>query len=223
LNPFALEADISGTDSPAARRNNHLRCDRQLSFKELSPMSSGWILLGIIVVIALFIFAAYNRLVALSQRVSQAFADIDVQLKQRHDLIPNLVETVKGYASHERGTLDDVIKARNSAMSAQGPAQVSAAENQLSGALGRLIALSEAYPDLKANTNFQQLQTELSDIENKIAASRRFFNNAVQEYNTGIQQLPAALFAGALGFTRKDFFDLGEQRGQLEQAPSVKF
>jgi LemA protein len=100
---------------------------------------------------------------------------------------------------------------------------VSAAENQLSGALGRLIALSEAYPDLKANTNFQQLQTELSDIENKIAASRRFFNNAVQEYNTGIQQLPAALFAGSLGFTRKDFFDLGEQRGQLEQAPSVKF
>jgi LemA protein len=186
-------------------------------------MSSGWILLGVLVVIALFVFAAYNRLVALSQRVSQAFADIDVQLKQRHDLIPNLVETVKGYASHERGTLDDVIKARNAAMSAQGPGQVSAAENQLSGALGRLIALSEAYPDLKANTNFQQLQTELSDIENKIAASRRFFNNAVQEYNTGIQQLPAALFAGALGFTRKDFFDLGEQRGQLEQAPSVKF
>jgi LemA protein len=186
-------------------------------------MSSGWILLGVLVVIALFVFAAYNRLVALSQRVSQAFADIDVQLKQRHDLIPNLVETVKGYASHERGTLDDVIKARNAAMSAQGPGQVSAAENQLSGALGRLIALSEAYPDLKANTNFQQLQTELSDIENKIAASRRFFNNAVQEYNTGIQQLPAALFAGALGFTHKDFFDLGEQRGQLEQAPSVKF
>lgn len=186
-------------------------------------MSSGWILLGIVVVIALFVFAAYNRLVALSQRVSQAFADIDVQLKQRHDLIPNLVETVKGYAQHERGTLDDVIKARNAAMTAQGPAQVSAAENQLSGALGRLIALSEAYPDLKANANFQQLQGELSDIENKIAASRRFFNNAVQEYNTGIQQLPAALFAGALGFTRKDFFDLGEQRGQLEQAPSVKF
>jgi LemA protein len=223
VNPFIPKADLPEADSPAARRNNRLRCDRQLSFKELSPMSSGWILLGIVVVIALFVFAAYNRLVALSQRVSQAFADIDVQLKQRHDLIPNLVETVKGYASHERGTLDDVVKARNAAMTAQGPAQVSAAENQLSGALGRLIALSEAYPDLKANTNFQQLQTELSDIENKIAASRRFFNNAVQEYNTGIQQLPAALFAGALGFTRKDFFDLGEQRGQLEQAPSVKF
>ncbi len=120
-------------------------------------MSTGWIVLGVIVIIVLFAFGAYNRLVALSQRVSQAFADIDVQLKQRHDLIPNLVETVKGYASHERGTLDDVIKARNSAMSAQGPAQVGAAENQLSGALGRLIALSEAYPDLKANANFQQL------------------------------------------------------------------
>jgi LemA protein len=186
-------------------------------------MSSGWILLGVVVVIALFAFAAYNRLVALSQRVSQAFADIDVQLKQRHDLIPNLVETVKGYATHERGTLDDVIKARNAAITAQGPAQISAAEGQLTGALGRLIALSEAYPDLKANANFQQLQSELSDIENKIAASRRFFNNAVQEYNTGIQQLPAALFAGALGFTRKEFFDLGETRGQLEQAPSVKF
>ena len=153
-------------------------------------MSTGWIVLGVIVILVLFAFAAYNRLVALSQRVGQAFADIDVQTKQRHDLIPNLVETVKGYASHERGTLDDVIKARNSAMSAQGPAQVGAAENQLSGALGRLIALSEAYPDLKANANFQQLAGELSDLENKIASSRRFFNNAVQEYNTGICWMP---------------------------------
>ena len=186
-------------------------------------MSVGWIVLGIIIVLAIMAFAAYNRLVALSQRVGQAFADIDVQLKLRHDLIPNLVETVKGYAAHERGTLDDVVKARNAAMSAQSPAQVSAAETQLSGALGRLIALSEAYPDLKANANFQQLQSELSDVENKIAASRRFFNNAVQEYNTGIQQLPAVLFASALGFGRKDFFDLGEARPQMDQAPSVKF
>ena len=184
---------------------------------------SGWIILGILVVLVLFAFSAYNRLVALSQRVSQAFADIDVQLKQRHDLIPNLVETVKGYASHERGTLDEVIKARNAAISAQGPAQVSAAEGQLSGALGRLIALSEAYPDLKANANFQQLAGELSDIENKIADSRRFFNNAVSEYNTGIQQMPAALFAGTFGFTRKEFFDLGASRTELEAAPSVKF
>ena len=186
-------------------------------------MSSGWILLGVVVVIALFAFAAYNRLVALSQRVSQAFADIDVQLKQRHDLIPNLVETVKGYATHERGTLDDVIKARNAAMAAHGPAQVSAAEGQLTGALGRLIALSEAYPDLKANANFQQLQSELSDIENKIAASRRFFNNAVQEYNTGIQRFPAALFAGALGFHEKTFFDLGDTRTTVGETPTVKF
>ena len=150
-------------------------------------MSTGWIVLGVIVALVVFAFAAYNRLVALSQRVKQAFADIDVQLKQRHDLIPNLVETVKGYAAHERGTLDDVIKARNAAMSVQGPAQVGAAENQFGGALGRLIALSEAYPELKANPKFQQLASELSDLENKIAASRRFFSNAVQEYNTGIQ------------------------------------
>ena len=186
-------------------------------------MSAGWIVHGLIVVVVLWALMAYNRLVALSQRTNQAFADIDVQLKQRHDLIPNLVETVKGYAAHERGTLDDVVKARNSALSAQGPAQVSAAEAQLSGALGRLIALSEASPDLKANANFQQLQSELSDIENKIAASRRFFNNAVQEYNTGIQQMPAALFAGAFGFTRKDFFDLGDSRKDVEAAPTVKF
>ena len=186
-------------------------------------MSSGWIVLGIIVIAVLFAFGAYNRLVALSQRVGQAFADIDVQLKLRHDLIPNLVETVKGYAAHERGTLDEVVKARSAAISAQGPNQVAAAESQLSGALGRLIALSEAYPDLKANANFQQLAGELSDIENKIAASRRFFNNAVQEYNTGIQQMPAALFAGMFGFTTRTFFDLGDDRKTVEQAPQVKF
>jgi LemA protein len=184
---------------------------------------SGWIILGIIVLVVLFAIGAYNRLVTLSQRVNQAFADIDVQLKQRHDLVPNLVETVKGYAAHERGTLDDVIKARNAAMSAQGPTQVSATEAQLSGALGRLIALSEAYPDLKANANFQQLASELSDLENKIAASRRFFNNAVQEYNTSIQQMPAVLFAAMFGFTAKDFFDLGTSRTEVEAAPSVKF
>src|SRR6202030_2981027 len=123
-------------------------------------MSTGWIVLGVIVILVLFAFAAYNRLVALGQRVSQAFADIDVQLKQRHDLVPNLVETVKGYAAHERGTLDDVIKAGGGAREAQPPAQVSAAQAQLSGALGRLIALAEPYPHLKANANFQQLASE---------------------------------------------------------------
>lgn len=182
-----------------------------------------WIVLGVIVALLLWIVTIYNGLVALRQRVSQAFADIDVQLKLRHDLIPNLVETVKGYAQHERGTLDAVIKARNAAVSAQGPAAQANAENALTGALRGLIALAEAYPDLKANTNFQQLQTELADIENKIASSRRFFNNAVQEYNTGIEQFPAALFAASFGFTRKEFFDLGEARGQIEQTPQVKF
>jgi LemA protein len=185
--------------------------------------TTGWIVLGVVVVIVIWAISIYNGLVAMRQRTDQAFADIDVQLKQRHDLIPNLVETVKGYASHERGTLEAVIQARNAAVAAPGVDQQVAAENMLSGALRQLFALSENYPDLKANQNFQQLQMELSDIENKLAASRRFFNNAVQEYNTGIQQFPAALFAGMFGFHAKTFFDLGEQRAALDQAPSVKF
>lgn len=185
--------------------------------------TTGWIVVGVVVVIALWAISIYNRLVAMRQRVNQAFADIDVQLKQRHDLIPNLVETVKGYATHERGTLEAVIQARNTALAAPGIEQKVAAENQLSGALRQLFALSESYPDLKANTNFQQLQTELADIENKLAAVRRFFNNAVQEYNTGIQQFPASLFAGVFGFAQRGFFDVGEERAQLEQAPAVKF
>jgi LemA protein len=186
-------------------------------------MSTSFVVLAILAAAALYVAFVYNGLVALRQRVNQAFADVDVQLKQRHDLIPNLVETVKGYASHERGTLEAVVQARNAAISAKGPEQVAAAENVLTGALRQLFALAEAYPDLKANANFQQLQAELSDIENKIAAARRFFNNAVQEYNTGIEQLPASLFASALGFHHREFFDLGETRPQLEQAPSVKF
>jgi LemA protein len=184
---------------------------------------AGWIVLGLIVVVVLWAVMTYNGLVSLRQRVNQAFADIDVQLKQRHDLIPNLVETVKGYASHERGTLEAVVQARNAAISAQGPAAQAAAENQLTGALRQLFALSEAYPDLKANTNFQQLQSELSDIENKLAAARRFFNNTVSEYNASIQQFPAALFAGPLGFREHQFFDVGNERKTLEQAPQVKF
>ncbi len=185
--------------------------------------TTGWIVLGVIVVLVLWIITIYNQLVAMRQRVGQSFADVDVQLKQRHDLVPNLIETVKGYAAHERGTLEEVVKARNAAMTAQGPAQQAAAENMLSGALRQLFALSEAYPDLKANQNFQQLQTELADIENKIAAARRFFNNSVQEYNTGIQQFPAALFAASLGFTQRTFFDVGEERAVVEKAPQVKF
>ena len=185
--------------------------------------TTGWIILGVVVVIVIWAISVYNSLVAMRQRTNQAFADIDVQLKQRHDLIPNLVETVKGYAAHERGTLEAVIQARQTAVAAPGVEQKVMAENALSGALGRLFALAESYPDLKANANFQQLQAALSDIENKLAASRRFFNNAVQEYNTGIQQFPAALFAGIFGFSQRPFFDLGGDRAQLEQAPSVKF
>jgi LemA protein len=185
--------------------------------------TTAWVVIGIIVAAIAWIIFIYNGLVAMRQRVSQAFADIDVQLKQRHDLIPNLVETVKGYAAHERGTLEAVVKARNAAMTAQGPAQMAAAENQLTGALRQLFALSEAYPDLKANQNFQQLQMELSDLENKIAAARRFFNNAVQEYNTGIEQFPAVMLAAPLGFTRREFFELGEERAVVQQAPQVKF
>src|ERR1700733_7901078 len=185
--------------------------------------TSTLIVLAVIVVIVLWVITIYNGLVTMRQRVNQSFADIDVQLRQRHDLVPNLVETVKGYAAHERGTLDDVVKARNAAVSAQGPAQQAAAENMLSGALRQLFALSESYPDLKASANFQQLQGELSDLENKIAASRRFFNNAVQEYNSGIQRFPAALFAGTFGFSQKDYFDLGADRQTDSAAPQVKF
>jgi LemA protein len=185
--------------------------------------TTAWIVIGIIVALIAWVIFIYNGLVAMRQRVNQSFADIDVQLKQRHDLIPNLVETVKGYAAHERGTLEAVVQARNAAIAAQSPGQVAAAENQLTGALRQLFALSESYPDLKANQNFQQLQAEISDIENKIAASRRFFNNAVQEYNTGIEQFPAALFAASFGFTRREFFDLGETRTAMEAVPQVKF
>ena len=187
--------------------------------------TTGWIILAVVVVLVLWVIMNYNSLVALRQRVNQAFADVDVQLKQRHDLIPNLVETVKGYAAHERGTLEAVIQARNTAVAAQGqgPAAQGAAENALSGTLRQLFALQESYPDLKANANFQQLQAELTDIENKIAASRRFFNNAVSEYNTSIQVFPAALFAGMFGFTQRTFFDLGDDRKTVETAPQVKF
>jgi LemA protein len=191
--------------------------------RSLAMSISTVIVLAIIVIAVIWAIGVYNGIVSLRQRVNQAFADIDVQLRQRHDLIPNLVETVKGYAAHERGTLDDVVKARNAAVAAQGSAAQAAAENQLTGALRQLFALAENYPDLKASANFQQLQAELSDLENKIAASRRFFNNAVQEYNTGIQRFPAALFASSFGFAPKTFFDLGEDRATVGEAPAVKF
>lgn len=180
------------------------------------------IVIAVIVAVVLFIVVgAYNKLVALDQRADQSFADIDVQLKQRHDLIPNLVDTVKGYASHEKTTLEAVTAARSAATTATSVNDKVQAENMLTGALGRLFALSEAYPDLKANTNFLELQRELSDIENKLAAARRFFNNAVSEFNAVRRQFPTILFAGMVGFgSDKPFFDLGEgDRAAMTAAP----
>ena len=182
-----------------------------------------WVVLGIIVALVVWIVAIYNRLVAMRQRVNQSFADVDVQLKQRHDLIPNLVETVKGYAAHERSTLEAVVQARNAAISAPGIEQKVQAENILTGALRQLFALAEAYPDLKANSNFQQLQTDLSGIENKLAAARNLFNSAVQKYNTGIEQFPNVLFAAALGFAPHEFFEVGDERQTFAQTPQVRF
>jgi LemA protein len=181
------------------------------------------VLVAVIVLLGLLFVGAYNRLVALRQNVGAAFADIDVQLKQRQDLVPNLVETVKGYAAHERGTLDEVTQARAAAASAGDMAAKAQAESALTGALGKLMAVAEAYPDLKANQNFLQLQGELADLENKIAAARRFFNNAVGEYNASIQRFPAVLIAGMAGFTPRDFFDVGADRAALQSAPQVKF
>jgi LemA protein len=183
-----------------------------------------WIVLGAIALLVVWVIMIYNGLVAMRQRANQAFADIDVQLKQRHDLIPNLVETVKGYASHEKSTLDAVVQARNAAVAASGPAAQAQAENMLSGALRQLFALSEAYPDLKASANFQQLQRDLSDVENKLAAARRFFNNSVSEFNAATESFPAVLFAAGMGFMKREFFDVGDdQRKSLDTAPQVKF
>ncbi|MGI9170650.1 MAG: LemA family protein [Caulobacteraceae bacterium] len=186
-------------------------------------MIVGIVILVIVVVLVAMLIGTYNRLVALRQNANGAFADIDVQLKQRQDLIPNLVETVKGYAAHERGTLDEVTAARAQAATATTVEGKVAAENALTGALGRLFAVAEAYPDLKANQNFLQLQGEVTDIENKLAAARRYFNNAVAEFNAQAQRFPAVLFAAALGFTQRDFFDLGEGRATASVPPPVKF
>ena len=184
---------------------------------------AGWIVVAIVVVVVLLGIAGYNRLVAMRQQCNQAFADIDVQLRQRRDLVPNLVETVKGYAGHERGTLDAVIQARNTAAAAQGPAAKAQAETALGGALRQLFALAEAYPNLKANINFQALQAELTGIENRLATARRSFNAMVQGYNSMIQQFPMALFARTLGFAPHEFFNLGDERQVIESAPHVRF
>ena len=183
-----------------------------------------WVLIGILVVVVvlvLYAIALYNGLVQKRNRVDNAWAQIEVQLKRRHDLIPNLVETVKGYAAHERGTFEAVTNARAAAVGAQGPAQAAAAEGILSQALGRLFAVAEAYPDLKASTNFLDLQQQLQDTENKIAVSRQVYNDTVLTYNNAIQVFPAVLIAGSFGFTRREFFEI-EDAGERE-VPTVSF
>ena len=168
------------------------------------------VILIVVALIVIFFVLSYNGLVRLRNRVDNAWAQIDVQLKRRYDLIPNLVETVKGYAAHERQTLEAVIQARNMAMSAQGPAQQAEAENMISGALKSLFALSEAYPDLKANQNFLNLQEELTGTEGRIAYARQFYNDTVQRYNTKIQTFPAVVIAGMMHFTAREYFEVEE-------------
>jgi LemA protein len=188
-------------------------------------MSPLIIILIIIAVIVIAVIGLYNGLVTKRSYVSEALADIDVQLKRRYDLIPNLVNTVKGYATHESGTLEAVITARNTAMSQMsgGIADKELADGALSGALKSIFALSENYPDLKANTNFIELQRELSDTENKLQAARRFYNGTVQDYNTSIQMFPGNIFAGMFGFKPTEFFELGADEQAARNPVEVKF
>ncbi|MBL7731500.1 MAG: LemA family protein [Chitinophagaceae bacterium] len=183
-----------------------------------------FIVLGILAILVLWIISLYNGLVRLRNRRQNAFADIDVQLRQRHDLVPQLVETVKGYATHEKELLIKVTEARTAAMSATTIDGKIAAEQQLTAALQGLKVSVEAYPDLKANQNFLQLQEELSDIENKLAASRRFFNGATTEYNNAVEAFPGNLIAKNFGFKREVMFDLGtDTRKAMEEPPKVQF
>lgn len=181
-----------------------------------------WIVLGIIAVIGVFVWVTYNGLVTLKIRVDEAWSDITVQLKRRLDLIPNLINSVKGYAAHESGVFQAVTEARANAMNAQGVKETAAAENMFEGALKSLFAVAEAYPDLKANENFLQLQQELVDTEDKIQASRRFYNSGVRDLNTKIQVFPNNIFAGMLGFTQREFFEV-EDMASVEKPVEVKF
>ena len=169
-----------------------------------------WIILGVLVLIAIIAISLYNRFVQLRNRIDNAWAQVDVVLKRRYDLIPNLVETVKGYATHERETLERVVQARNAAVAAQGVEQQGQAENVLTGALRQLFAVAEAYPELRANENFQQLQGELSATEGQIATARQIFNDTVLNYNNAIQTFPGVLIAGPFGFSAREFLEIEE-------------
>jgi LemA protein len=190
---------------------------------ELEDTMAGFLLIPLLLIVglALLLVGLYNGLVALRQQVRSAWSQIDVQLKRRYDLIPNLVETVKGYAAHEKETLERVIQARNAAVAATGAAQHGVAEGVLGGALRQLFALSERYPDLKANQNFLSLQEELSATENKVGFARQHYNDVVASYNTRVQSFPAVVFAGALGFKLEEFFEIAEPTQR--EAPQVKF
>jgi LemA protein len=181
----------------------------------------GWVILGIIVLLGIFLIGMYNGLVRLKVQCDNAWADIDVQLKRRYDLIPNLVETVKGYAAHEKGTFEAVVAARNSAMSATSPADKAQAENVLSGTLKSLFALAEAYPQLRAVESFTSLQNTLSQIEDAVQNARRYYNAVVRDLNTKIQQFPSNIFANMLGFKPREFFEVSA--AVEREAPKVSF
>lgn len=183
-----------------------------------------WIALGVLAVVLIFVWVTYNGLVTLKVRVEEAWSDITVQLKRRADLIPNLVEAVKGYASHESKVFQDVTEARANVLDAanKGPKEAAAAENQFEGALKSLFAVSEAYPQLRASENFQQLQAELVDTEDKIQAARRFYNGGVRDLNTKIQQFPSNIVAGVFSFESKEFFEV-EDMASIEKPVDVKF
>ncbi|MGB3023334.1 MAG: LemA family protein [Candidatus Saccharimonadales bacterium] len=183
-----------------------------------------YIVLGLLVVVAVFFGVVYNSLVSLKNRVDEAWSDITVQLKRRADLIPNLIETVKGYATHEKEVFEKVTEARTAVMNAttQGPKATAAAENQFEGALKSLFAVAEAYPQLRATENFQQLNNELVDTEDKIQASRRFYNGGVRDLNIKIEQFPSNLVASMFGFVKREFFEV-EDKAALEKPVEVKF
>lgn len=179
---------------------------------------TGWIILGVVVLVAFFAVGVYNGLIQLKNKVDEAWADIETQLKRRYDLIPNIVETVKGYAGHEKSTLENVTKARNMAMSAGTMADKAQAENALTGTLKSLFALAENYPDLKANQNFMDLQQTLKDIEEHLQLSRRYYNATVRDFNTKVELFPNNIFAGIFNFKRRDFFQVDSE----EERKNVK-
>ncbi|MGB9625614.1 MAG: LemA family protein [Phycisphaerae bacterium] len=192
-----------------------------VAFTLLATSTAAMVTTAVVALLVLMLIGMYNGLVRARLAVKNAWSQIDVQLKRRYDLIPNLIETVKGYAAHERGTLEAVVKARQQCIDASGVRSQASAENMLTGALRQLFALAEAYPDLKANQNFSQLQEELASTENKISFARQYYNNTVENYNARIQSFPTVLFAGMFGFTPEEFFEL-EDVAQRE-APKVKF